>query len=667
MKLKLHCRVLLFFIICSVPAASQSVGIGTAIPHISAQLDIRSTAKGVLIPRLTVTERNAIASPAKGLMVYDSTNQSFFYYNGTAWKSFKAAILLEDEDGDTKVQVEKNPNENILRVDLAGIERLTLKPGRLEFPNNDSNVYVGYLNGFTNTTGFRNTGIGNEALRQNQAGSFNTAVGFEANKLNNSGNWNTALGYQSLYSNLFGNGNIAVGSGGLYSNFSGNVNIAIGDAALYSNNTGSFNISIGSQSLIANTTGNNNIGIGMSALRLNTTRSNLIAIGDSALLNNGVGASSPSQSVNNVAIGSSSMKANTWGHENTAVGGLSLTGNTTGSNNSAFGHNSLSSNTTGSWNTGIGKNALWQNTAGATNTAIGYEALSGNTTGNGNTSIGYQSGTGIITGSNNTTIGYNANLGSSNLGNATAIGYGAVVNTSNALVLGNGARVGIGESSPLSALTIKKFPGADAALTIKGTAHNTVFITDDVTENVLIQAGKNGSAVILNPVLAGRLYIGGNGQGTETEVYGKMYANTGNGVGSMNIVPLGIIKFHAWEDNDYATSSASATYENLSGNLATSIDPFGGSNVVAADNLGCRIFLDPLQIQGYSNIFITGVHDFNASNGVGSNAYLTYKNMVFVPANGSVPAHIVISIGVDDFPNIGRCSTRGEVIVYGLR
>ncbi|MBL0144792.1 MAG: hypothetical protein IPP48_02565 [Chitinophagaceae bacterium] len=63
------------------------IGINTtnAIADASATLDITSTNKGLLIPRMTTAQRNAIATPAKGLMVYDSTTNNFSFYNGTAW------------------------------------------------------------------------------------------------------------------------------------------------------------------------------------------------------------------------------------------------------------------------------------------------------------------------------------------------------------------------------------------------------------------------------------------------------------------------------------------------------------------------------------------------------------------------------------------------------
>src|SRR6478736_3832368 len=67
-------------------ASAQNVGIGTTSPNASAQLDITSNSKGLLIPRLTTTQRGAIVSPAKGLIVYDSTSQVIFYYDGAVWQ-----------------------------------------------------------------------------------------------------------------------------------------------------------------------------------------------------------------------------------------------------------------------------------------------------------------------------------------------------------------------------------------------------------------------------------------------------------------------------------------------------------------------------------------------------------------------------------------------------
>ena len=65
---------------------SGSVGIGTATPNVSSLLDITSTTKGFLPPRMTTTQKNAIATPAAGLMVYDTTLNKLCVYT-TAWET----------------------------------------------------------------------------------------------------------------------------------------------------------------------------------------------------------------------------------------------------------------------------------------------------------------------------------------------------------------------------------------------------------------------------------------------------------------------------------------------------------------------------------------------------------------------------------------------------
>ncbi len=66
---------------------AQSVSINTdgSIAHPSAILDVKSTAKGMLIPRMTSAERTGILDPAVGLLVYDNETSSFWYYKVAGW------------------------------------------------------------------------------------------------------------------------------------------------------------------------------------------------------------------------------------------------------------------------------------------------------------------------------------------------------------------------------------------------------------------------------------------------------------------------------------------------------------------------------------------------------------------------------------------------------
>jgi len=81
----------LFVVISYIGSANaQNVGIGTTTPDTTAVLDLSSTGKGFLPPRMTLLQRNEIEAPAQGLMVYDidrvpGGEPEFF--NGTMWKN----------------------------------------------------------------------------------------------------------------------------------------------------------------------------------------------------------------------------------------------------------------------------------------------------------------------------------------------------------------------------------------------------------------------------------------------------------------------------------------------------------------------------------------------------------------------------------------------------
>ncbi len=67
--------------------AQNNVGIGTNQPDQSSLLELSANDKGFLVPRLTQAQRQAIASPATGLLVFDLTASCFFYFDGAAWLS----------------------------------------------------------------------------------------------------------------------------------------------------------------------------------------------------------------------------------------------------------------------------------------------------------------------------------------------------------------------------------------------------------------------------------------------------------------------------------------------------------------------------------------------------------------------------------------------------
>jgi hypothetical protein len=76
------------FLVFAVSLLAQSVAINTdgSLPHTSAILDIKSNNKGVLVPRMTATQREGIPNPAKGLLVFQTDpTPAFCFFNGQTW------------------------------------------------------------------------------------------------------------------------------------------------------------------------------------------------------------------------------------------------------------------------------------------------------------------------------------------------------------------------------------------------------------------------------------------------------------------------------------------------------------------------------------------------------------------------------------------------------
>lgn len=299
----------------------------------------------------------------------------------------------------------------------------------------------------SNNVGLRNTAVGYQVLEGISSGNDNTALGYRALNLNGKGVDNTAIGSNTLQLNTTASKNIAVGKDALFSqNFAnGNViydtnNIALGYNALFYNNptgnwNGKNNIAIGVSSVVANSIGMSNIGIGTKALEFNTTGNNNIAIGEEALNNQNFSNSNTVYDTNNIAIGRNSLRENKptsigTGVNNVGLGYATLGNNLIGSDNTALGTVALNRNTTGNNNVGIGRDASFYTTTGSNNVAIGYKSFETNIQGSNATAIGY----GAMKNANSTNAAYiNSNV---------AIGYEALrgsITTSNNTGIANTA------------------------------------------------------------------------------------------------------------------------------------------------------------------------------------------------------------------------------------
>ena len=177
------------------------VGIGTENPEESALLDLNSTSKGFLPPRMTHAERDAITSPATGLFIYQTDNIAGFYnYNGTEWGPVGNGAFAIDDLSDAITG-----GDNVFLGENSGVNT--------NLSGNGGNVALGQYALNLNTSGYDNTAIGNTALRYNTNGNFNVAVGRGANETNQEGSNNTIIGYKAGASPMVHNksGNIFIG------------------------------------------------------------------------------------------------------------------------------------------------------------------------------------------------------------------------------------------------------------------------------------------------------------------------------------------------------------------------------------------------------------------------------------------------------------------------
>lgn len=377
------------------------VGIGTSTPNASAALEVQSTNSGILIPRMSSSDRSAITQPATGLLIYNTTIGNFEFYSGSAWVPVQSGEISNSD-------VASNAAIAYSKLNLAG-------------------------------------SISNSDVAANAAIDFS--------KLNISSSDIEGLGaYTSGTGIDISNGTVSITPTVVTANYTGSVQLSGGFSAGGAGD--------GSAILTANSTDKGFLPPRMTAAQ----RTNISQPATGLLVYQSDGTKGLyafdgsswhhqtdwySNTASTPSVFSQAKPANidaTGAVANIGIGSGSLAGLTDGDNNVALGVNGLNDITTA-----------------GNSTAIGYGALS-TTTGAGNSALGYNAGTNNITGSNNTFIGSGTSALGTGLTNATAIGYGAEVTTSNTIQLGNGnttnvntgggittgGRIGVGTTTPNS-------------------------------------------------------------------------------------------------------------------------------------------------------------------------------------------------------------------------
>jgi len=288
MKSKVLLSIAFSMSVIGAIAQKDNVGIGTTKPDQSAALEISSSNKGLLTPRMSLQQRNAIQNPATGLMVYQTDLLSgFYFYDGKEWKS------MASETGAKSVADANNwgltgnggttPSTNF--IGTTDNQPLVLKVNSINSGYvgtlTTQNTYLGHQSGNLSGTGVANTSLGTNSLKSNTTGVFNLALGVEALRENTTGGSNVAIGTSALSVNTSGGANLAMGTSAMFNNSIGTFNTAIGANALYGNTQGHYNVGIGPSTLLSNQSGIYNIAIGSEALSANTANFNT-AIGAGA-------------------------------------------------------------------------------------------------------------------------------------------------------------------------------------------------------------------------------------------------------------------------------------------------------------------------------------------------------------------------------------------------
>jgi len=479
--------------------AQMAINTTGSQPDNSAMLDIQSSLKGLLIPRMTTSQRTSISNAAEGLLVYDTDIGAFYFYHSNSW-----VILLSSTGGWslagnslTGTELFGSTNNQPVKFYSNNLERMRI--------TETGNVGIGITTpstlldvaGSMNLATDNSYGIGGYPVISTK-GTANTLIGIGAGKVN-TGSYNTAVGYGTLYSNTSGTYNVAIGPNALYKNMIGSYNIATGYYSLYYNISGVDNTAIGLWTLTTNTTGNNNTAIGYSADVASGALSNSTAIGNGAV----------AQSSNEMRLGNSSItslfckgatfdtaaapnvcvdangkikRSNVTGGAFWSTSGNSATNPSSnfigttdnhilhfrvnnqnagmidpssfnlslgyhalfyegGQGNTALGWNALMSNSSGNNNTATGTNALQANN-GTDNTAYGHYTMYSNTSGNLNAAFGSAALYSNTTGHHNTAIGMNTLTLNVDGYYNTAIGYNANIQSGsliNATAIGHGA------------------------------------------------------------------------------------------------------------------------------------------------------------------------------------------------------------------------------------
>jgi hypothetical protein len=255
--------LILLTILFSGLSTTAQVGISATNtpPNASAMLDVSSTNKGLLPPRMSTAQRNAIVSPADGLLVFDTNTQSYWYRRSSTWTELPqstAAVNFWQQTGAGGNEIKNTNTGGFWSANPVGLT---------DYSDNISNPPTAPVSGagtrmmwIPSRSAFRVGSVIGDKWDANNVGLHSFASGYNSTA---SGYFSTAIGYSSVASGSSStamNGGTASGIGSFAlsgGNSSGNRSFAIG---INSYASGEGSISIGQDS---NASGNYSISMGL--------------------------------------------------------------------------------------------------------------------------------------------------------------------------------------------------------------------------------------------------------------------------------------------------------------------------------------------------------------------------------------------------------------------
>lgn len=232
-------------------AYGQGMAINTsgATAHASAMLDVTATDKGVLVPRMRMSERDGIAAPAEGLLIYQTDGTSgFYYYSDSAWRPIAGGSSGGGSGGSSNWTIAGSNiyNNNSGRVGVG----TSVPAARLHVA--DSSVLFGGGSGIPGTAGappatgagrrmmwyadkaaFRAGYVSGDVWNKDSVGNYSSALGYNVKAR---GQYASALGYETVAQGMasvsggygaeaYGDGAVALG---YYPMAIGNRSVALG-------------------------------------------------------------------------------------------------------------------------------------------------------------------------------------------------------------------------------------------------------------------------------------------------------------------------------------------------------------------------------------------------------------------------------------------------------